>query len=108
MLSIVARTNFMSWRLAPSAARPIGPPCPSVNRLRLTPDLARSVGLGPLFSPAQRGFGHRPVHTHPFPVNALQLVKAIHPHLPEFQKHPGCNPLLIAIVGGGTGAQVSL
>ena len=37
MLSIVSRTNFMSWRWAPSIARPIGTPCPSVNRLRFAP-----------------------------------------------------------------------
>src|SRR5512146_1282450 len=98
MLSIVARTSFMSWRLAPSAVRPIGTPCPSVNKLRLTPDLARSVGLGPLFFPAQRGFGHRPVHTYPFPINPLQLVEALDPCLPQLQEHTGFLPLLKPVV----------
>ena len=34
---MVSRTSFMSFRLAPSIARPIGTPCPSVNRLRFAP-----------------------------------------------------------------------
>ena len=33
-------------------------PWASVNRLRLTPPLPRSVGLGPVFPPAQGRFGH--------------------------------------------------
>ena len=36
-LSSVARTSFMSWRLAPSTASPTGMTPASVNRLRLTP-----------------------------------------------------------------------
>src|SRR6266576_613208 len=51
MLSIVDRTSFISWRCAPSIVSPIGTPCPSVSRLRFTPLLPRSVGLGPVFSP---------------------------------------------------------
>ena len=46
-LSTVARTSFMSWRFAPSTARPTGTPWASVSRLRLTPRLPRSVGLAP-------------------------------------------------------------
>ena len=49
--STVARTSFMSWRWAPSTANPTGIPWASVNRLRLTPDLPRSVGLGPVSPP---------------------------------------------------------
>jgi hypothetical protein len=54
MLSLVAGTNFISWRLAPSMCKPIGTPCPSVSRLRLTPSLPRSVGLGWVFFPERR------------------------------------------------------
>ena len=61
-LSSVARANFMSWRLAPSTASPTGIPRPSVNRLRLTPVLPRSVGLGPVFPPAQGGLGYGSIH----------------------------------------------
>ena len=48
-LSRVSRVSFMSCRLAPATAKPTGTPCPSVSRLRLTPALPRSVGLGPVF-----------------------------------------------------------
>jgi hypothetical protein len=78
----VARTSFISWRLAPSTAIPTGMPLASVNTLRLTPDLPRSVGLGPVFFPAQGGFGHGPVHAQPTPVQALQFIVALQPHFP--------------------------
>src|SRR4051794_5751153 len=51
MLSSVASTNFLSWRLAPSTASPTGTPLASVNRLRLAPRLPRSVGFLPVRSP---------------------------------------------------------
>ena len=79
--STVDRTSFMSWRLVPSTASPTGIPWASANRLRLTPRLPRSVGLGPVFFPAQRGFGHGPVQAQPTPVQTLQFVIA-------FQSHP--------------------
>src|SRR5512135_2535872 len=88
----------MSLRLAPATAKPMGTPCPSVSRLRLTPSLPRSVGLGPVFFPAQRRFGHRPVHAQPVPLNAFQFVKAFDTALPELQKHTGCHPLLKAVM----------
>ena len=81
-LSSVARTSFISWRLAPSTASPAGMPWASVNRLRLTPLLPRSVGLGPVFSPAQGGFGHGPVQAQPTPVHALQLIVTFQPRPP--------------------------
>ena len=47
-LSTVARTSFMSWRLAPANASPTGMPPVSVNRLRLTPRLPHSpTGMWP-------------------------------------------------------------
>src|SRR5215470_5333210 len=108
MLSIVERTNFMSWRLAPSTASPRGTPWPSVNRLRLTPPLARSVGFGPVFFPPERRLGHRAVHAQPGPVNALQLVKLCHPSLPKFQEDLGVDPCLKAVMGRGFGTQLRL
>src|SRR5919109_4902763 len=107
-LSSVDRTSFISCRLAPSTASPTGTPWPSVNRLRLTPPLARSVGFGPVFFPPERRLGHRAVHAQPGPVNTLQLVKPGHTRLPEFQEdirfHPGLKP----VVGGGLGTQLGL
>jgi hypothetical protein len=68
MLSIVSRTRFISWRLAPSTASPMGTPCPSVRTLRFTPLFALSVGLDPLFfRPAALFPSHHPGSTTPIP-----------------------------------------
>src|SRR5512142_245793 len=99
ILSSVGRLSFISWRLAPSIAKPIGTPCPSVSRLRFTPLLPRSVGLGPVFFPAQRRFGHRPVHREPLPVNPMQLIKLLDSRLPQLEEDSGFDPLLKAIMG---------
>src|SRR5436305_7480896 len=103
MLSMVGRSSFISWRLAPSMARPMGTPCPSVSKLRLTPALARSVGLGPVFFPAQRRFGHRPVHAQPGPVDPFDLIVRHQPGRPELLEDPGLDPLLEAVMGRGRG-----
>ena len=71
-LSIVSRAILKSWRWAPSPARPMGPPRPSVRPLRLVPLLPRSVGFLPTFFPPEGRFGHRAVHREPLPINALQ------------------------------------
>src|SRR3712207_7670064 len=77
MLSMVVRTSFISFRFAPSTASPIGTPCPSVSRLRLTPLLPRSVGFRPVFFPPERCLRHRSIHAQPLPVDALQLLKLL-------------------------------
>src|SRR5215210_336085 len=106
MLSRVSLTNFRSGRLAPATTRPTGTPCPSVSRLRLTPLLARSVGLGPVFFPPEGGLRHCSVHTQPLPVDPLQLVKLFYPRLPQLQKDPGLYPFLKPIMGRGAATQV--
>ena len=58
----------------PATARPIGTPLPLVRRRRWVPILPRSVGFLPTFFPPERGFGHRPIHREPFPVNTPQGV----------------------------------
>src|SRR5512135_768050 len=78
--------------------RPIGTPCPSVSRLRFTPLLPRSVGLGPVFFPAQWGFGHRPIHREPVPVNPAQLIKLLQSCLPEFEEDSRFHPLLKTVM----------
>src|SRR5262245_15688596 len=98
MLSMVARTSFISCRLAPSTTRPIGVPWPSVSRLRLTPDLPRSVGLLPAFFPAQSRLRQRPVHRQPVPVDPAQLIKLLHPSVPELEEHARFRPRLEAIM----------
>src|SRR5262245_54936691 len=106
MLSTVSRTIFMSGRLAPSTARPTGTPRPSTSRLRLTPCLARSVGVLPVFFPPEGRLGHAPVHTQPPPVDALQAVVLQQALLPELEKDAGFDPFLEAVVGGGPGAEL--
>jgi hypothetical protein len=83
-------------------------PCPSVNRLRLTPPLARSVGFGPVFFPPEWRLGHRAVHAQPVPVNALQLVKLCHSRVPELQEDVRGDPLLKPVVCGGLGTSLGL
>src|SRR5262245_48713439 len=95
----------MSGRLAPAATTPTGTPWPSVNRLRLTPLLARSVGLGPVFFPPERCLRHRPIHAEPPPVDPLQLLKLFHSRLPQLQKYPRCHPGLEPVMRRGMGTQ---
>ena len=85
-------------------ASPIGTPAPSHNKLRLTPSLARSVGFGPVFFPAQRRLRHRAIHRLPGPVNALHLVILVQPVRPELLKDSGLAPLLKSQMGRGTAA----
>src|SRR5262245_34980787 len=106
MLAMVSRTIFMSGRLAPSTARPTGTPLPSTSWLRLTPFLARSVGFLPVFFPPQGCLGHAPVHAQKGPVDALQAVIVEQALLPELEEDARFDPLLEAVVGGGTGAEL--
>ncbi len=106
MLFMVCLTNFMSCRLAPSIAKPIGTPWASVSRLRFTPCLARSVGLGPVFFPSQRRFGHRSIHSQPVPIDPLQIIELFHPGFPQLQKNPGGYPGLKPIMRRGIGTQL--
>ena len=79
MLDSVARASLKSLRLAPATTSPTGTPPPSVSRLRLVPRLPRSVGLRPVFPPAQRRLDHRPVHGKPGPVDPDHLVRCRQP-----------------------------
>ena len=94
MLSSVASTNFWSCTLAPATATPIGTPRPSVSTERLTPSLPRSVGFFPVFFPAQRRLGHRPVQTLPLPIDALQVVVLFQGQSPQFVEHAASAPTL--------------
>ena len=105
---MVARTSFISCRLAPSTAKPMGIPCPSVSRLRLTPRLPRSVGFGPVFFPPERCFRHRAIHAQPVPINPVQFSELLYPSVPELQKDLCLHPLLKAVVGGGLGTEVGM
>ena len=103
MLSMVSRAILKSLRLAPSTARPMGTPRPSVRRLRLVPLLPRSVGFLPTFFPPEGGFGHRAVHREPCPVNTLQGVVCHKALFPQGHEDVRLHPLLEAAVGGTAG-----
>ena len=102
---MVASTILKSLRFAPSTARPIGTPPLSVSTLRLVPSFPRSVGFLPTFFPPKGGFGHRPIHGQPLPVNALQGLVHSQALFPEGQENPGCRPLLEAAVRRATGTE---
>src|SRR5437867_10648275 len=86
----------LSGVLAAVIANPIGTPPPSVRTWRLVPDFARSVGLGPVFFPAQRGFVQGGVGRLPRPLQALGRVIVLQqqaPHrLPDPLLHPALKP----------------
>ena len=70
----------------------------AVNRLRLTPPLPWSVGLGTVFFPAQRHLVQRAVEVYPVKVQANQLVVVLQSHVPKAGKYAGLDPLLEAAV----------
>ena len=104
MLSIVSAISLWSFLFAPSTVSPTGTPAPSVSRLRFVPRLARSVGLGPVFFPAQRSLRHRAVHRQPFPVDPFGLVVGQEPLAPELVKHSCVEPFAKPPVGRGARA----
>ena len=73
---------------------------------RFTPNLPRSVGFFPVFFPAQRRFGHRPVHALPLPVDAFQLVVFGQGELPQLLEHAPFHPLLEIGVNRAAGAEL--
>ena len=81
MLALVARVSLTSLRLAPSTARPMGPPPPSVSTLRCVPSVPRSVGCLPTVFPPKRGVGHGAIHGEPCPVHTLYGI-LVHEALP--------------------------
>src|SRR5262245_31444154 len=93
MASSVARAILKSFRFAPSTTTLTGMPCASVSTLRFVPRFARSVGLGPVFFPTERGLRHRPIHRYPAPVESNKLVVAVERFRPKLLEHTGLRPL---------------
>ncbi len=85
----MARTSLTSCRLAPSIARPSGTPCPAVRRLRFTPALPRSVGLGPVFFPRVVLSSLR----HPYFTIANQCLATQRTARPQPARTSGTRPL---------------
>jgi hypothetical protein len=56
------------------------------------------VGLGPVFFPAQRGFGDRSVHRQPVPVDPVCFIIPLDARLPQREEnpsfHPGLKPIM--------------
>jgi hypothetical protein len=73
----------------------------------LTPFLARSVGFLPVFFPPEGRLGHAAVHAQPGPVDAFPVVVGQQARLPHLLEDTRRDPLLEAIVGGGTRAKAS-
>src|SRR5262245_49298273 len=73
-----SRMPSMSGVFAPVIVMAIGTPPPSVRMWRLVPDFARSVGLGPVFSPSQRGLVERRVGRLPRPLRRTGRKRARH------------------------------
>src|SRR5262249_7879999 len=82
----------MSCRLTPSTTRPMGTLCPSVSTLRLTPDLPRPVGLGPVLPPPPRPLAHPPIHCQPVPLDPPHFIKSPPTRLPQLEEHPRFHP----------------
>ena len=107
ILSMVAATRVMSFSFAAPTAKPTGIPLVSVSKLLLTPFLPRSVGLGPLFFPTERRFGHRSIHGQPRPINPFGLVVLKKAFLPKTVEQSLLRPPLEPSMGCGTGADSS-
>lgn len=60
----------------------------------------------PVFFPPEGCLGHAPVHTQPGPIDALAVLVGQQAVLPEFLEDAGLDPLLKAVVGGGSGAKL--
>src|SRR5262249_53495872 len=73
----------MSGVFAPVIVMAIGTPPPSVRMWRLVPDFARSVGLGPVFSPTERRFVQRSIGRLPRPLQALGRVIVLQEQAPH-------------------------
>src|SRR5947199_7293360 len=94
----------LSGVLAAVIANPIGTPPPSVRTWRLVPDFARSVGLGPVFFPAQRSFVERGVGRLPRPLQALGRVVVLQQQAPHRLPDPLLHPALEPPMDGRTGS----
>src|SRR5512135_834285 len=106
-LANVRQTSHLSCVLAPEIATPSGTPRPSVSSDRLVPRMARSVGLGPVFPPTERGLGHRPVDRLPLPLDPSQFVILVQGDPPEVSEDALGGPLLEVVVQSAAAAELS-
>ncbi len=83
-------------------------PMPLSQHAAFDSPLPRSVGLGPVFFPAQRSFRHRSIHTQPIPIHPAHLIELLDSSEPSLEKDACFHPLLKAIVRGRMRTQVGL
>jgi len=96
--SNVSSNRRQSLRLAGATTTAMGKPVPSTRRLRFVPFFARSVGLGPVFFPSQRGLGQHAVHGLPLHVQAMDAVDLQECIDPQNLEEPCIAPLPEAVV----------
>jgi hypothetical protein len=106
ILAMVSRALLKSVRLAPSTARPLGTPPPSVSTRRLVPILPRAVGFLPTVFPHNGGVGPGPFHRQPFPVKPLQGLVGHQTTPPQLAEDPSRRPLLATAMSRATAANV--
>src|SRR5215207_3180462 len=70
---MVSSSSLKSGTLAPAITTESGPPSASTKIERLTPILALSVGLGPIWSPQGTGLAHRTIGRLPLEVHSAEL-----------------------------------
>src|SRR5690242_16185966 len=79
--------------LATATTTASGPPSASTRRERFTPGLARSVGLGPIWSPFWR-LAERPVRRLPGPVHPAEILAAFQHDRPQPSEDTPLDPAL--------------
>lgn len=94
MESMVASRSLQSCRFAPSSTAAKGPPSASTKILFFVPSFPRSVGLGPIFSPAEPGLVGASVGGLPCPIKAAEFVAFGNKLFPDALEKTLFHPLL--------------
>jgi len=90
----VSLSTVKSFVFAPVIGHEMGMPFLSVERLRLVPSLALSVGFLPISPPTEGCLGHRPVGGAKAPVDTLQFVVLVQQVLPYLFEYAPMLPFL--------------
>src|SRR3954453_6792535 len=105
--SIVSSSSLQSGTFAPAMTTPRGSPSPSTSTLFLVPDLPRSVGFLPVFSPPEPGLAQHPVGRWPLPMDAADLVTFLDQHRPDLLEDAALDPTLEPVVDRALGAELA-
>lgn len=95
---MVSSSSLQSCRFAPSSTTDKGPPSASTSKLFLLPAFPRSVGLGPVFSPAKSGFVGAAVGSLPCPIKAAEFGALGGKLAPDALKNSSGGPHLKPVV----------